>query len=83
MKVIPGTHSNLDIYILYSFFIFLISDHCIQKPCHVINLCSPGELHRGPVVYITHLNSENIMSDKNTLSFIHKMKITNIHVHLI
>ena len=36
-------------------------------------------------VYIAYLTRENIkMSEKkNTLPFIHKMKITNIHVHLI
>jgi hypothetical protein len=33
--------------ICFSFF-FFISDHFIQKPCYIITLCSPGELHRGP-----------------------------------
>jgi hypothetical protein len=36
------------------------------------------------VVYITHSTRENIkLSKKNTLPFIHKMKITNIRVLLI
>jgi len=32
----------------FFFLFFFISDHFIQKPCYIITLCSPGEIHRGP-----------------------------------
>jgi hypothetical protein len=36
------------VFVFCCCFFFLISDHFIQKPCYLITLCSPGELHRGP-----------------------------------
>jgi hypothetical protein len=59
-------------------FFFLISDQFIQKPCYIIILCIPGELHNSFDQGKYHNEWK-----KNTLPFIHKMKITNIHVHLI
>jgi hypothetical protein len=35
-------------FFYFFFFFFLISDHFIQKPCYIITLCIPGQLHRGP-----------------------------------
>ena len=35
------------------------------------------------MVYITHLTRENIKLSKKYTPFIHKMNITNIHVHLV
>ena len=66
-------------------FLFLISDHFIQKPCYIITLCNPGELHRGPCGLHNSFDQGKYQIElkKNTLPFIHKMKITNIHVHLI
>ena len=66
-------------------FFFLISDHFFFKSPAIKLPYTAQESYIGaPVVYITHLTRENIiMSKKNTLPFIHKMKITNLHVHLI
>jgi hypothetical protein len=64
-------------------FFFLISDHFIQKPCYIITLCSQGELHRGPCGLHNSFDQGKYQNElkKNTLPFIHKMKITNIPVH--
>jgi len=43
------------------FFFFLISDHFIQKPCYIITLYSPGELHMAPLVYITHVRVQQYL----------------------
>jgi hypothetical protein len=36
------------VFVFCCWFFFLFSVHFIQKPCYIITLFSPGELHRGP-----------------------------------
>jgi hypothetical protein len=73
-----------DQYIFFFFFFFKFQIILFKNPAILLPYVAQGSYIGAPVVYIAHLTRENIkLSKKNTLPFIHKMKITNIHVHLI